>query len=145
MTASASGTNKYRETPSKKNIGTKTIQIQSVDTNAGIAICSAPSKMACSTSLPCCRFQLMFSIATVASSTKIPTAKASPPRVIMLIVSPNADNTIMEDNTDKGIEIVIIKVLRQLPKNNRIINPVNAAAITPSRITPEIAAFTNID
>ena len=30
----------------RKNIGTKTMQMQSVETNAGIAICCAPSRIA---------------------------------------------------------------------------------------------------
>ena len=38
-------------------------------------------------SLPASRLRLMFSISTVASSTRMPTASASPPRVMMLMVS----------------------------------------------------------
>ena len=34
---------------------------------------------------------------------------------------------------------------RQLPRNSRIISEVSAAAMTPSRTTPETAAFTKID
>src|SRR5216683_4187188 len=41
-TASASGANRYRATPVRKNIGTKTMQMQSVDTMAGSAISPAP-------------------------------------------------------------------------------------------------------
>src|SRR5438093_13757368 len=41
-TASASGANRYRATPVRKNIGTKTMQMQSVDTIAGNAISPAP-------------------------------------------------------------------------------------------------------
>ena len=39
QTASASGTKRNFATPAKKNIGTNTMQIQSVETNAGTAIC----------------------------------------------------------------------------------------------------------
>ena len=39
----------------------------------------------------------------------------------------------------------MIRVLRQLPRNSRIISPVRAAAMTASRITPEMAARTNTD
>src|SRR3954471_7467625 len=80
MTASAIGTKRNRATPLRKNIGTKTMQMQSSDTNAGVTICRAPSMIEVSTSLPCSRCQLMFSIVTVASSTRIPTASASPPQ-----------------------------------------------------------------
>src|ERR1700684_2804017 len=83
MTASASGTNRKRGTPVKKNIGTNTMQMHNNDTKAGVTICSAPSRIAVSTSLPCSRCQLMFSIVTVASSTRMPTASASPPKVMM--------------------------------------------------------------
>ena len=36
---------------------------------------------------------------------------------------------------DSGMEIAMINVLRQLPRNSRIMRPVRQAAITPSRIT----------
>ena len=46
ITALAIGTNKNLETPSKKNIGTNTIQIHSSAINAGPTICAAPSRIA---------------------------------------------------------------------------------------------------
>src|SRR5579862_1426063 len=51
----------------------------------------------------------------------------------------------IDDSTAKGIEVAMIRVERQLPRNSRIIKLVRAAAITPSLITPETAAFTNRD
>ena len=36
----------------------------------------------------------------------------------------------IEARIDSGIEIVMISVLRQLPRNSRIMSPVSAAAIT---------------
>jgi hypothetical protein len=87
----------------------------------------------------------MFSIATVASSTRMPTASASPPSVMMLIVWPSADSAISEVSTASGIEIAMISVARQLPRNSRIIIAVSAAAISASRATPRIADFTNTD
>ena len=45
-TASARGTNKKRATPERKNMGMNTIQMHSVETRAGTAICWAPSRMA---------------------------------------------------------------------------------------------------
>ncbi len=44
-TASASGTNRYRATPLRKNMGRNTMQMESVETSAGTAICAAPSRM----------------------------------------------------------------------------------------------------
>ena len=144
-TASAIGTNRYRATPVRKNIGTKTMQMQIVETKAGMAICCAPSRIAGSRSLPCSRCQLMFSIATVASSTRTPTASASPPSVMMLIVSPSALSTMIELRIDSGIETAMMTVLRQLPRKTRIISAVRQAAITASRSTPSIDARTNTD
>src|ERR1700692_2135865 len=66
--------------PSRKNIGTKTMQMHKSETKAGVTICWAPSMIAASTSLPCSKCQLMFSIVTVASSTSMPTASASAAR-----------------------------------------------------------------
>ena len=75
----------------------------------------------------------MFSIVTVASSTRMPTASARPPRVMMLIVSPNADSSAIAARIDSGIEIAMIRVERQLPRNSRIIRLVSTAAMTASR------------
>ena len=64
----------------------------------------------------------MFSIVTVASSTRMPTAKASPPKVMMLSVSPRALSTAIEVRIARGIEIAMMSVLFQSPKNSRIIS-----------------------
>ena len=41
---------------------------------------------------------------------------------MMLIVSPSADRQMIEARIDSGIEIAMISVLRQLPRNSRIIS-----------------------
>ena len=46
---------------------------------------------------------------------------------------------------ESGIEMQTISVLRQLPRNSRIIKPVRTAAIAASFTTPLIAARTNSD
>src|SRR3982074_737605 len=116
------------------------MQMQIVDTNAGIAIWSEPSRIAGARSLPCSRCQLMFSIATVASSTSMPTASARPPSVMMLMVSPSALSTMIELRIESGIDTAMITVLRQLPRKTRIISAVRQAATSASRSTPEIEA-----
>src|ERR1700721_2699709 len=50
--ASAKGANRKRATPLRKNIGRKTMQMHSVETNAGVAICAAPSRMPSCKSAP---------------------------------------------------------------------------------------------
>ena len=88
--------------------------------------------------------RLMFSISTVASSTRMPTASASPPRVMMLMVSPSALSTMIEVRIESGMETAMITVLRQLPRKIRIISPVRQAAISPSRTTPLMEARTKM-
>ena len=144
-TASASGTNRNLAMPASRNIGTNTMQMDRVDTSAGSAICCAPSRIESSTSAPSSRCELMFSMVTVASSTRIPTASASPPSVMMLIVSPSAARQAIEARMDSGMEMKMMRVLRQLPRNSRIIRPVRQAAMVASRTTPEMEAFTKTD
>ena len=45
-TASASGTKRNFATPVRKNMGTNTMQMHSVETSAGTAICCEPSRIA---------------------------------------------------------------------------------------------------
>ena len=86
ITAMAMGANRNCATPLKKNIGRNTTQIHSTDTSAGSTICWAPSRIAVSRSLPISRCELMFSMVTVASSTRMPMASAKPLSVMMLMV-----------------------------------------------------------
>ncbi len=51
----------------------------------------------------------------------------------------------IELRIDSGIETAMITVLRQLPRNTRIISAVRQAAMSASRSTPEIEARTNTD
>ena len=121
------------------------MQMHSSETNAGTTIWLAPSRIAVLTSLPCSRCQLMFSMVTVASSTRMPTASARPPSVMILRVSPIAASMMMAPSTASGIEVAMMMVERQLPRNSRIITLVSSAAITPSRATPVMAPRTKID
>ena len=51
----------------------------------------------------------------------------------------------IEVRIDSGIETAMMMVLRQLPRNSRIISAVRQAAMTASRTTPATAALTKID
>ncbi len=144
-TASANGTNRYRATPLRKNIGRNTMHIQSVETNAGTAICPAPSKMPVCSSAPSSRWRSIFSMVTVASSTRMPTASARPPSDIRLIVWPRKLSTITDVRMESGIEMAMISVLRQLPRKTRIMMPVRQAAMMASRTTPLTALVTKTD
>ena len=87
----------------------------------------------------------MFSMVTVASSTRMPTASARPPSVMRLIVCPSASSRMIDEMIDSGMEIVMISVLRQVPRNSSTISAVRPAAMTASTTTPRMAARTNTD
>jgi len=65
-----------------------------------------------------------------------------PPSVMMLIVSPKALRRMIEVKMERGIEIAMISVLRQLPRNRRIMTPVRPGGKTLSA-TSKSAAETN--
>jgi len=46
---------------------------------------------------------------------------------------------------ERGMEMMMIIVERQLPRKSKIITPTSAAASSPSRSTPKMAALTNTD
>ena len=60
------------------------MQMASVETNAGTAIWEAPSRIARRSGFFMARLRWTFSISTVASSTRMPTARAIPPSVMVL-------------------------------------------------------------
>ena len=74
----------------------------------------------------------MFSMVTVASSTRMPTARARPPRVMMLIVSRRKLRITTEVRMESGMDTAMMSVLRQLPRKSRIINAVRQAAMIAS-------------
>ena len=119
--------------------------IASVETMVGTAMLAEPYRVAAARGIPSPRSRWVFSIVTVESSTRMPTASAMPPRVIVLSVSPRKCKTTMDARIDSGIEIKTIRVDRHEPRNNRIIRPVSPAAIAPSRRTPTIDEVTSFD
>ena len=135
-TAMASGVNRYRAVPVSSSTGTNTMQMESVATKVGTAICEAPSSTARTSGFRMAMLRCVFSISTVASSTRMPTASARPPSVITLMVCPSRLRMQSEVRIESGIEMQTISVLRQLPRNSRIIRPVRPAAISASRTTP---------
>ena len=120
------------------------MQMQSVETKAGRAISLRAIEDCLDVRFAEPHMAVDVFDLTVASSTRMPTASASPPSVIRLIVSPSALRTASEVRTESGIEIAMMSVLRHEPRNSRIIIAVRHAAITPSRTTPLIAALTKM-
>ena len=84
----------------------------------------------------------MFSISTVASSTRIPIARANPPSDMMLMLLPVMYNPNNEPMRASGILHTTTITLRISPRNSRIINPVRPAPINPSVPTLFIAVTT---
>ncbi len=71
-----------------------------------------------------------FSTSTIASSTTMPMATASPPSVIEFTLSPNRSNTMIVIPIDKGMALKVIKVIRALKRKR---NSTKATMIAPSR------------
>src|SRR5216684_7350736 len=117
-----SGANSAPPTPPRNMIGTNTMQIDRVATNAGVATSAAPSRMACLRGLPRSIWRWLFSISTVASSTRMPTASANPPSVITFSDWCRILSMMMEVRIDRGIDVMTINVLRQEARNSRIIS-----------------------
>ena len=86
------------------------------DRNLRCAIADRLSKVG----FPSARCRSIFSMVTVASSTRMPTAKARPPNVMILSVCPRALSTAMKERMARGIEIAMIRVLFQSPRKRRI-------------------------
>ena len=87
----------------------------------------------------------MFSIVTIAWSTRMPTESARPPSVIRFRVSPSMCSTRIEARIESGIVRAMISVERQLPRKSSTIAAVSPAASSASKTTPCTAALTNTD
>src|SRR4051794_10028441 len=63
-----------------KRAGINTARMQSIATNRGSVVSAVASLAARARLRPCARWVWMFSMVTVASSTRMPTANAKPPK-----------------------------------------------------------------
>ena len=117
----------------------------SVAASAGTAICWAPSRMATVSGLPRWRLRWMFSTSTVASSTSMPMASASPPIVIRFRVSPKKKRPIRPTRMASGMLVITSTAPRQLPRKKRIIRETRIEARAASCSTFWMAARTNTD
>src|SRR6202007_2847979 len=104
-TASPSGVKRNFAGPSRNTTDVNTQLIASVETMVGTAMLAGPYRVAAARLIPSPRSRWVFSIVTVESSTRMPTASAMPPRVIVLRVSPRKCRTTMDARIDRGIEI----------------------------------------
>ena len=88
-TARPSGVKRYFAGPCRKTTETNTQLMASVDTSVGTAMPAAPCSVAAGSGM-CSSVsrRWVFSIVTVELSTRMPIASASPPSVMVLMVSP---------------------------------------------------------
>gem|GEM_PF-4115759 len=131
-TAMASGTNSERVTPVIKNDGTNTARMESIASSCGASVALVALSTARGTEGSTCNWLWIASTATVASSTRMPTARARPPSVIILMVWPVAHSPTTAPSSANGMVTTIMAALRQSLRNSSTIRPVRPAPISPS-------------
>ena len=141
-TASDSGTNSARPAPCMKNEGMNTARTQSIARSRGTAVCWFPRRTDRATERVPSIWWWMFSTSTVDSSTRMPIASASPPRVMMLIVCPVSQSPTSAPQRAIGMFRTTTTTLRQSRRNRRTIRPVRAAPSAPSVTTVRIDRVT---
>ncbi len=144
-TVMASGMNRKRAGPTRRTTGKNTMQMQSVATVSGWITSAEPSRIATVSGFPSAWLRWMFSMTTVALSTSMPMASARPPSVIRLMVCPVTNRPAMPAKIESGIDTETMTVLRQLPRNTRIIKETRIEDRIASWITFSTAARTNTD
>ena len=112
-TASESGTNSAWAAPCMKNDGMNTARMQSIASSRGTAVSMFPCRTARATESVRSILAWMFSISTVASSTRMPMASARPPRVMMLIVCPVSQRPTSAPQRANGMFRTTTMTLRQ--------------------------------
>src|SRR5690606_28388781 len=95
----------------------------------------APSNAARTLFFPISIWRWIFSITTMASSTRIPTTRDNPNKDIRFKVYPMKRNPINVAINDKGIATIVIAALRRLCKKNNMIKPTSTIANIKSFIT----------
>ena len=141
-TASESGRKSARAEPSMKSEGRKTATTQAMARKRGPAVARMASRTARATGRPFSRSCWMASIATVASSTRMPTAKASPPKVMRLMVCPQSQRPSTARSSASGMLTTTTSVLRASRRKTKTIRPVSTAPSKASRKRSSMARLT---
>ena len=125
-------------------MGTKTMQMDSVETKAGVAICAAPSRMACSISLP--GFKIAIDVFDLDGGVVDQDADGERQAAEGHDVDGLAERReqMSEQRIESGMETAMMIVERQLPRKSRIMTPVRQAAMMASRTTPLMAPRTKM-
>jgi hypothetical protein len=114
--------------PSRKTVGRNTTIVVIVETKIGIATSRAASSTAVRRSVSgMARCRLMFSSSTMESSTRRPTASASPPSVKMFSVCPRKYIAISVHRIDSGIAVKMMPVETKLRRKTRMTSNASTA------------------
>ena len=141
-TPRVSGMNSDRSGSSMMNAGMNTDRMQSNAKSRGTAVALLACSTAAATFGACSICTCVFSIVTVASSTRMPIASAIPPSDMMLIVLPVTHSPTSDPKSASGMLATTTSTLLRSPRNKRIISPVKPAPIIPSVATLSTAATT---
>ncbi len=81
----------------------------------------------------------MFSTPMIASSTTTPSATASPPSVMVLIVHPSASTAMTVESKASGMDAKVTATLRKSRRNMKSTRVISSAPIRTSSRTPRSA------
>jgi len=114
-------------TPAMKAVGRNTETSVKVVAMTAKPISSAACMAASKGRLPMCRWRVMFSISTMASSTRMPTTSASDSNVTILRVKPNKTMPRKVGIADSGSATAATSVARQSRRNHHTTNIASSA------------------
>ena len=106
--------------------------MQSIASSRGTAVSRFPWRTARARFGSCSILLWMFSTSTVASSTRMPTARARPPSVIRLTVWSVSQSATTAPQRANGMFSTTTTMLRQSRRKTRTIRPVSRAPKAPS-------------
>ncbi len=147
MNAAASGLKNFPCSPDSNNMGVSTSTTTNVAYTTGAR---TSTEAACTTSrtaalsrtfnpwVPRKRLT-MFSTPMIASSTTTPSATASPPSVIVLMVQPSASTAITVLSNASGIEAKVTSTLRKSRRKRNSTRVMSTAPSSTSSLTPRNA------
>lgn len=118
-----------------KNFELKTARMQTVASRRGTAVWRLPSRTASGTLSVRAIQAWMFFTLTAASSTRMPMARAWPPSVMTLIVSPVSQSARIETHRASGMLSTTTIALHQSCRKTSTTMPTRNAPRTPSSTT----------
>ncbi len=134
-TPRVSGMNSDLSGSSMMNAGMNTdrMHIRASSRGTAVALLALSTAVAMFFVRPICTW--VFSMVTVASSTRMPIASAMPPSDMMLIVLPVIQSPTADPIRASGMLQTTTITLRRSRRNSRIISPVRPAPMAPSMAT----------